>query len=68
MSLSTTKAHLQAIRLHDMPPRYVGRLAAHEAMLLEIEGFPAPLLTPVRIACSDGSAVPGEIVGFRLAA
>ncbi|HMS19823.1 FliI/YscN family ATPase [uncultured Sphingorhabdus sp.] len=65
MSLSTTKAHLQAIHLHDMPPRYVGRLAAHEAMLLEIEGFPAPLLTPVRISCSDGSSVPGEIVGFR---
>lgn len=65
MTLSTSQALLQSIRLNDIPPQHVGRLAAHEAMLLEIEGFPAPMLTPIRIACSNGASVAGEIVGFR---
>ena len=65
MTLEATQALLQSIRLRNIPPRHVGRLAAHEAMALEIEGFPAPLLTPIRIACSDGTSVSGEIVGFR---
>lgn len=65
MTLKTMQSQLDSIRLHDTPPRHVGRLAAHEAMVLEIEGFPEPLLTPIRIASSDGASVPGEIVGFR---
>jgi flagellum-specific ATP synthase len=63
--LTTTTELLQSLSLHRMPPRRVGRLVAHEAMLLEIEGFPVPLLTPVRIAAADGQAIPAEIVGFR---
>lgn len=65
MPLNATRAHLDAIRMDGIRPRHVGRLAAHEAMVLEVEGFPAPLLTPIRIACSDGASIPGEIVGFR---
>lgn len=56
---------LRAIDLRSLPPRHVGRLVAHDAMLLEIEGFPAPMLTPVRINAADGSLIAGEIVGFR---
>lgn len=63
--LSATRSLLQSISLKDSAPRPIGRLTAHEAMLLEIEGFPAPLLTPIRIECSDGSFIAGEIVGFR---
>jgi flagellum-specific ATP synthase len=63
--LSNTEKLLQSISLHRMPPRRLGRLVAHEAMLLEIEGFPVPLFTPVRIAAADGRSVAGEIIGFR---
>jgi flagellum-specific ATP synthase len=63
--LAQTTEQLAALSLHRLPPRRVGRLVAHEAMLLEIEGFPVPLLTPVRISAADGQAIPAEIVGFR---
>jgi flagellum-specific ATP synthase len=63
--LAATTELLHSLSLRRMPPRRVGRLVAHEAMLLEIEGFPVPLLTPVRIAAADGQAIPAEIVGFR---
>ena len=65
MTLAATQALLQSIRLDNIPPRPIGRLVAHEAMALEIEDFHAPLLTPIRIARSDGTSVSGEIVGFR---
>jgi flagellum-specific ATP synthase len=63
--LAATAELLRSVMLHRMPPRRVGRLVAHDAMLLEIEGFPVPLLTPIRIAAADGQAIPAEIVGFR---
>lgn len=63
--LPATHALLHALTVKEIPPRRVGRLAAHEARVLEIEGFPAPLLTPIRIGCSDGRSIAGEIVGFR---
>ncbi len=63
--LAATSRLLRSLSLHPMSPRRVGRLVAHEAMLLEIEGFPVPLFTPVRIAAADGRAIPAEIVGFR---
>ncbi|MFN3748571.1 MAG: FliI/YscN family ATPase [Sphingorhabdus sp.] len=63
--LSKMQQHLASIRIADAAPRRVGRLAAREAMMIEIEGFPIPLSTPIRIECSDGSSIAGEIAGFR---
>ena len=64
-ALQNTNDLLQSLSLHNLPPRRLGRLVAHDAMLLEIEGFPVPLFTPVRITAADGRSVAGEIIGFR---
>ena len=53
------------IDLSRASPRRVGTLAAHEGLMLEVEGFPEPLGTTVRIATAGGGAVRGEVVGFR---
>jgi flagellum-specific ATP synthase len=56
---------LGQIDLSRASPRRVGTLAAHEGVMLAVEGFPLPLGTTAKIATSDGAAVRGEVVGFR---
>jgi flagellum-specific ATP synthase len=56
---------LSQIDLSRASPRRVGTLAAHEGVMLAVEGFPMPLGTTARIATSDGATVRGEVVGFR---
>jgi len=63
--MRNTQEVLQSIHVANLPPRPIGKLVAHEAMMLEIEGLPVPLLTPIRIESSDGGSIAGEIVGFR---
>lgn len=46
-------------------PRRVGLLAAHEGQMLEVEEFPLPLGTTVKISVAIGFPVRGEVVGFR---
>lgn len=45
--------------------RRIGRLVAHEGLMLEVEGLRNPVGTQARIALGDGRSVSGEIVGFR---
>jgi flagellum-specific ATP synthase len=56
---------LRRLDLSPVEPRRVGRLAASEGILLEAEGFPFALGTAARITTPGGTAVRGEVVGFR---
>ena len=56
---------LRQVDLTRASPRRVGTLAAHEGLMLEVEGFPQPLGTTARIATPGGGTVRGEVVGFR---
>ncbi len=46
-------------------PQHVGEIAAHEGLMLEVDGFPKPLGTTVLITNPGGEKVIGEVVGFR---
>ncbi len=67
--LSSAKMALCQLDLSQVKPRRIGRLMANEGMLLEVEGFPMPLGTNVKITvsppCAEQAFVMGEIVGFR---
>ena len=56
---------LAQVDLTHASPRRVGTLAAHEGLMLEVEGFPQPLGTPARIMTRGGGTVRGEVVGVR---
>ncbi len=56
---------LDSINLRSLPPRWIGRLVAYEGSLIEIEGFPVPLLTPIKVETADGGSMAAEVVGFR---
>ncbi len=56
---------LAQVDLTRASPRRVGTLAAHEGLMLEVEGFPQPLGTTARIMTPGGGTVRGEVVGFR---
>jgi flagellum-specific ATP synthase len=56
---------LDQLRPASAAPRRVGRLAAHEGLMLEAEGFAQPLGSAVRIDTPSGPVVRGEVVGFR---
>jgi flagellum-specific ATP synthase len=66
LRLAAIEAGLHA-RFASLPlgPRRIGMVAAHEAMMIEAEGFSDPIGTNVRIAAAHGSALSGEVVGFR---
>jgi flagellum-specific ATP synthase len=63
--LKSAEMLLGPIDLTRASPRRVGRLAAHEGLMLEAEGFPVPLGTNARIALPEGGYTHGEVVGFR---
>ncbi len=63
--IRTATQLIDGIDLSSASPRRVGSLAAHEGLMLEVEGFPLPLGTNVRIATGDQSHIRGEIVGFH---
>jgi flagellum-specific ATP synthase len=63
--LKSAEMLIGQIDLSACAPRRVGRLAAHEGLMLEAEGFAQPLGSNVRIVNPTGPAVRGEIVGFR---
>ncbi len=56
---------LQDLQFDPPAPRRIGRLVAHDGQMLEVEGFPLPVGTSVKIEVANGSAVRGEIMGFR---
>ncbi len=56
---------LDGIDLSNASPRRIGALAAHEGLMLEVEGFPHPLGSNVRVETSDHGFIQGEIVGFH---
>lgn len=56
---------LDPIDLSAASPRRIGTLAAHEGLMLEVEGFPHPLGTTARVAVPGGRMIRGEVVGFR---
>jgi flagellum-specific ATP synthase len=46
-------------------PRRVGKLASHDGLMLEADGFGMPLGSAARVVSPSGQAVQGEVVGFR---
>jgi flagellum-specific ATP synthase len=54
-----------SLKVQEASPRHIGKLAAQNGQFLEVSGFPYPLGTAARIEGIDGSAVQGEVVGFR---
>jgi flagellum-specific ATP synthase len=56
---------LDQAQLAGVAPRRVGRLATHEGLMLEAEGFPEPLGSAARIITPSGDSVRAEVVGFR---
>ncbi len=63
--LKTADNLLMHLDIGNAAPRRVGEIEAHEGMMLEAAGFPAPLGTAVAIADANGEKVRGEVVGFR---
>lgn len=64
-AISTARDMLPNIDLRGFRPRHIGRIKAHEGLLLEAAGFPVPLGTGVFIANASGGKTRGEVVGFR---
>jgi flagellum-specific ATP synthase len=66
---SSAKMALDHLDLPQVQPRRIGRLMANEGLMLEVEGFPMPLGTNVKIAVASDPCefafVRGEVVGFR---
>ena len=62
--LRSAETLLAQVDLGHASPRRVGTLVAHEALMLEAEGFMRPLGSAARIVTPAGS-VRGEVVGFR---
>jgi flagellum-specific ATP synthase len=63
--LSSARAVIDAIDISGVAPQRIGRLVAHEGLMLEAEGFSHPLGTSARVMTSGGGFVRGEVVGFR---
>ncbi len=61
----SARSLLDHIDLSQASPRRVGTLAAHEGLMLEVEGFPQSLGSTARIITDGGHIVRGEVVGFR---
>jgi flagellum-specific ATP synthase len=56
---------LDGIDLSTASPRRIGSLVAHEGLMLEVEGFPLPLGTNVRVHTVGKAHIHGEVVGFH---
>lgn len=56
---------LDGVGLGPIGARRVGTLASHDGIMLEVEGFNAPLGSGARIVSPSGPTVRGEVVGFR---
>jgi flagellum-specific ATP synthase len=63
--MKSAEALLSHVDVKQSSPRRVGTLVAHEGPMLEVNGFPQPVGTMARIVNRNGSAVFGEVVGFR---
>ena len=61
----TARALLPGVNLSAVGPRQIGRIKAHEGLLMEAAGFPVPVGTGVFIANANGTKTRGEVVGFR---
>jgi flagellum-specific ATP synthase len=64
LALSSERA-LGHVGVAAVPPRAIGRLVANDGLMLECTGFPYPVGTGALIDTSDGSAIAGEVIGFR---
>lgn len=63
--IKSARSLLDHIDLSQASPRRVGTLAAHEGLMLEVEGFPQALGSTAMIKTDGGQDVRGEVVGFR---
>lgn len=55
--LSSARAVIDAIDISGVAPQRIGRLVAHEGLMLEAEGFSHPLGTSARVMASDRKSV-----------
>lgn len=63
--LRSAASVFDAIDISAVAPQRIGRLVAHEGLMLEAEGFSHPLGTSARVIAAGGASVRGEVVGFR---
>lgn len=64
MALSAQQL-LEGLDCTNAVPRHVGKLVAHEGLMLEVTGFPLPIGSNVRIRTARNQHTAGEVVGFR---